>query len=151
MTRALVRAVLVASALLLAACEDPVDHATASGRPEVTVATRDTEMVKATLVNEMLDGGFTLLSDSAHQLVFEQPAGDLMSWLLYAEDVDDTPNARIAYTIAPSPAGVRVVGDLAMISRPGTPAERRTSLNNSRASAELQQALFRLKQAIERG
>jgi hypothetical protein len=151
MTRAVVKAVLVAASLALAACEDPVEHATGSGRPEVTVATRDVDAVKGGVVDMMLDGGFTLLSDSAHLLVFEQPARDFTSWLLYAEDADDTPNARLAYTIAQNPDGVRVVGDLAMIAKAGSPAERRTSLNNSRASAELQQALFRLKRSIEQG
>jgi hypothetical protein len=46
---------------------------------------------------------------------------------------------------------VRVVGDLSMIGNAGTPGQRRTSLNDSRAAAEPQQALLRLKRSIERG
>jgi hypothetical protein len=134
---------------VLIGCAAPVKHDTASGKPEVTIENTDSESVKQAVVNKMLDLGYTITSDTPYQISFDLPVESVMISLLAGSSYDAQPNARMAFTIAQTRAGVRVIADVALITNPGSAFERRTVLNQHRASIQVQTMLEQLKADVE--
>lgn len=140
--------VLVAMVMVVG-CVAPVQHNTASGKPEVTVSTSDVGAVKAALVSEMIDRGYNITTEGDFGMVFDRPVDNFLAGVLLGSSYDTTPNARIAYTLVPKSDGVRVVADIAVITNPGSAFEKRTEMNQSQSSLGVQEALDALKLRVE--
>ena len=130
-------------------CVAPVQHNTASGKPEVTIGTNDVGAVKAALVSEMIDRGYDITTEGDHRLIFDQRVDNVLAAALLGSSYDSTPNARISYTIVRTSGGIRVVADIAIITNPGSAFERRTEMNQHQDSLDVQRALDALKSAVE--
>ena len=121
----------------LAACASPVTHQTASGRPEVTIATTTVDAVKGALISAMVNGGYSITRDSDYLLAFDRPVDNVLAAALLGSEYDSTPNARISYTIAELRSRIRVVADLALVTNPGSAFERHTNMNTNQDSLKV--------------
>lgn len=140
---------LLVVVLVTGGCVAPVQHKTASGKPEVTISTNDVGVVKAALVSEMIDRGYGITTEGDYRLVFDRPVDNLLVGVLLGSSYDSTPNARISYTLVPTSGRVRVVADIAIITNPGSAFERRTEMNQHQDSLDVQKALDALKSAVD--
>ena len=140
---------MLVAMVMAAGCVAPVQHNTASGKPEVTVSTNDVGAVKAALVSEMIDRGYGITSEGDHRLVFDRAADSFLAGVLFGSSYDSTPNTRISYTLVPTSDGVRVVADLAVVTNPGSAFEKRMEMNHHQDSVGVQRALDALKSRVE--
>jgi C-terminal processing protease CtpA/Prc len=143
------RFLVLAAGLLCAACQTGVQHQTASGRPEITIPNVSTDRVKSELVNRMVNGGFRIHRDTPYEISFEKPSDNFAVNVLMGSKYDSQPNVRASYTLAQIGSGVRVVGDLAIVTNPNSAFEKRTDMNNSQGGREYQEALDQLKQLLD--
>lgn len=139
------RSAIIGASLLLASCVTaPVEHHTASGKPEVTVAATP-ESIKPQLVSQMLSAGYRINRDTVYELSFDRPVDNLAVAVLMGSKYDAQPNSRISFSFAPIGGQTRIVADAAIITNPGSAFERRTPTNNGVDSQSIQQYLDRLK------
>ena len=139
------RLLCFAALVLVAGCATPIQHQTASGKPEVTIDTGNVTAVKEALVARMVNNGWNLVRDSDYLMVFERPVDSVWMAALLGSRYDGTPNARTSYTFAVGGRTVRIVADLAVITNPGSAYERRTDFNQSQPSLDLQRMLNQLR------
>jgi len=111
--------VSLALALSCTACTAVPPPATASGKPEVTIADASPDKVKPALVNQMVNAGFRITKDTSYELSFDKPTQNLAAAVLLGSKYDAQPNERVSYTFAPSGTSTRVIADIAMITKPG--------------------------------
>lgn len=135
--------------LLLSSCGTPVSHATASGKVEVVINGTTPEATKAALVNEMVNHGYRITKDTPFETAFDRPTDNIAAAVLLGSKYDAQPNARVSYFITPTPPTVRVVADIAIITNPGSGFERRTEMNASQDSVQLQALLDQIKVLLE--
>lgn len=138
---------IAALAATLCGCAS-VDHQTASGKVEVTI-NAPPEAVKASIVNAMVNQRYRISKDTAFELAFDKPTDNLLAAAFLGSRYDSTPNTRISYFLAPTPPSVRVVADFAIITNPGSSFERRTDLNRSEDTAQVQALLDDVKAQTE--
>ena len=141
--------IALASFLTLSACAGTLHRPqTASGRPEVTITNATPEKIKPVLVSEMANAGYRISKDTPYELAFDKPVQNLAMAALLGSRYDSQPNARITYTFAQIGKDTRVIGDVAVITNPGSAFERRTELNNGVDAYDLQTGLQRLSAAM---
>lgn len=139
---------IVALAAALAGC-GTVNHQTASGKVEVTITGAPPEAVKAAVVNAMVNRQYRISKDTAFELAFDKPTENVLAAALLGSRYDGIPNTRVSYFLAPTPPSVRVVADFAIITNPGSSYERRTDLNRSEDTAQVQALLDEVKAQLE--
>ena len=66
------RVAVILLSLSLVSCAAPVKHYTASGKPEVVIASTDLGAVKNTLISEMLNRGYSITKDSDFRIAFDR-------------------------------------------------------------------------------
>lgn len=138
---------IAALAAALGGCGS-VDHHTASGKVEATIAA-PLEAVKAAVINAMVNQRYRISKDTAFELAFDKPTDNLLAAAFLGSRYDSTPNTRISYFLAPTPPSVRVVADFAIITNPGSSYERRTDFNRSEDTAQVQALLDGVKAQLE--
>jgi hypothetical protein len=146
------RIVLLLLSTLLAGCLATVQHQTASGRPEVTIAGKVARRVQATLTNDMLNLGYVPKARSDTVAVFEKPQ-EAMSQFLFGGIGESKPVYRLTFDIVESDASTRVVGSYAAVQNPGGGGgrvEKVISLDDIPESKEIQATLDALRQRIEK-
>jgi hypothetical protein len=132
-------------ALTLGGCAAPVQHQTASGRPEVLIHNTNSESVKSAIVNRMLSDRYRITRDTPYEIAFDKAVENIAAQVLLGSEYDSQPNARISYTLASVGADVRVIADMAIITNPGSAFERRTEMNNGQDSPMVQTFLDGIK------
>lgn len=131
--------------LVLPGClTPPAVHATASGKPEMTVAA-PADLVKPVIVGKMLSRGYRITRDTQYELSFDKPTDNIAVAVLLGSKYDSQPNARVSYSFAPIGGETRVVADMAIITNPGSAFERRTDVNGSADSPIIQGLLNDVK------
>jgi hypothetical protein len=112
--------------LSLAGCATALQQPliTSSGRPEVTIQRATRPQIQSALVQELAANGATLKSTNEYQLVFSKPDQSIGSSIAYGTSFAPTPELRLTFTFADSAGGVRVFGQAAMVSNPGSGYER---------------------------
>ena len=144
-------AAVIILCFVVASCATPVKHHTASGRPEVTIATTNVEAVKGALISEMVNRGYSITRESDFLVAFDRPVDNVWAAALLGSRYDSTPNARVSYTIARIQDTIRVVADLAIITNPGSAFERQTNMNANEDSRKIQDLMDRVKGNVEAG
>jgi len=129
-------------------CVEPTVHDTPSGRPEVTLSTKNMDAVRSALINQMLNKGYSITRDTGHSVAFDRPVDNALGAALFGSEYDATPNARIVYTLAALDRSTRVVADIAIITNPGSAFERQTNMNSNQESVKVQEMLDGLKRAL---
>ena len=89
----------------------------------------------------MLNKGYRITKDTQFELAFDMPVDNAMVSVLLGSKYDSQPNKRVSYSIAQVGEDVRVVADFAVITNPGSAFERRTDLNESAATTDVQTLL----------
>jgi hypothetical protein len=130
--------ILAAIAFLCSACATVPPPATASGKPEVTIAEATPEKVKPVLVDKMLNSGFRITKDTPYELSFDKPVQNIAVAVLLGSKYDAQPNLRVSYTFAQLSTATRVVADVAIITNPGSAFEQRTDTNAGVDSHDIQ-------------
>ena len=136
---------LVLLPLLLAACQQPVQHDTASGRPEVCIRKATPAQVSAELSSDLLNRGYSITQQTDNLVRADHPLKGFGAALLAsAYNSNEMPNARVTYNIVKTESCTRVVADIAEVVNPGTGFEHTELLNNSQDSLLVQQTLDNL-------
>jgi hypothetical protein len=111
-----------------------------SGRPEVTVSA-PAAAVKSQLINEMLNHGFSIVSDSPYLVVFEKVSDNIAAMFLFGTRYGGAPHVRASFSIADMNGSTRVVSDLALIGNAGTAFRKAHRPEHGTDAAEAQQML----------
>ena len=135
--------------VLVSACVTPVQHNTASGKPEVTINTDNAAAVKEALITRMINMGYKLVRESDNQMVFDKTIdGAWIDATTILNPFDRTTVVtRVSYTFAVGSKAVRVVADAALVAK-GSSIERQIELNNYKDSLEFQEVLNQLRDAL---
>ena len=102
-----------------------------SGRLDVTVPKTSPDRVKTALVNEMQKRKFRIAQETASQMAFEQPAGSSVLQSLSGADVGRDPIERVTYSIKQVGSDVQVSAEIVVISKAGSPSEKKININQS--------------------
>ncbi len=104
------------------------------------------DLLKPNLVNLMTNGGFSIFRDTNYQIAFDKPVDNVLMAALMGSKFNAQPDERVTFTIAPvSSSQTRVVGDISIITNPGSGFEQMTAMNNSPESGNIQRFLDNLK------
>ncbi len=125
---------------MLAGCAAPAKLNTASGRPERTF-NASADAVRATLVSHLVNRGYQVTKESQSLVIAEKRAESVMAQVLLGTAYDANVNARASFTIIPQGSTTRVVGDLALVSNPGSAFERVTVITNADELNRMQEAM----------
>jgi len=127
----------------LGGCASPVKYNTASGRPERSFA-GPPDQVRAMLVSELVNRGYQITRETQSLVEGQKHSTNFAANVLLSTRYDPTVMVRASYTIIAVGDQTRVVGDLALVSNPGSAFERVTPMSNSEASLEMQAHLNRM-------
>lgn len=125
-------------AALCAGCVTVEPPHTASGRPEVTIAGASPDKVKPQLVNVMINDGYRITRDTPYEITFDKPVQNIAVAVLMGSKYDAQPNIRVSYSFAQLGSDTRVIGDIAIVTNPGSAFERRTPINAGVDSSDIQ-------------
>jgi hypothetical protein len=108
-----------------------------AGRAEISIL-GTAEPAKAKIINEMMNRGYTIFSDSPNLIAFDKLADNLGAMFLFGTGYGGAPHSRVSYSIVQIGGSTRIIADVAMLGNAGTAFERRTDLNfgNERAAAQ---------------
>src|SRR5690606_37312044 len=119
----------IALALLaLSGCQT-VQHATPSGRPEVTIRA-PANNVKLAYIGTLTNLGYSMIRDTNYQIVMEKPVDNFMANLLMGSEYDPTVEARITATFLELGNQTRVTTDMGIVRNGGSAFEAVTPFNN---------------------
>jgi predicted trehalose synthase len=134
------RIFFVAAMLLLTACTAPIQHNTASGRPERQFAAPP-DVVRAALVTEMVNRGYTISQETQSMVVGQKLSDNVAANMLMGTGMRPQVTVRASFTMIATGGGTRVVGDIAVVQNEGTAFERAIPQTNARAAADMQAAM----------
>ncbi len=126
---------------------------TVSGRPEVTIHSENTDLVKSAVINEMQILGFLLSDDSKYRLVFtKQMEGGqaMMAQLALGNSYSTTPVAEVSYNITKIKSQIKVVGFSSMSTQMAFGQVNRYDMENNNVwFNNIQSLLQKVKTEIE--
>lgn len=135
----------LAVASLSACLTTPVQHATASGRPEVTIARRGAKSLLADITNEMVNIAYVPRTRSETVAVFEKDLDRAEAFIISGGPGENKPVRRVTFDIVESETSTRVLATLSIVTDPGGRKEKATPVNDSKESFQWQQLLDRIK------
>ncbi|BDA84943.1 hypothetical protein Sa4125_24850 [Aureimonas sp. SA4125] len=131
----------------LSGCQS-VQHQTASGRPEASIAA-PADQVKTAFVGSMTNYGYQLTRDSQFQIVMERQSDNAMANVLLGSNYDPTVEARVTATFLDMGAQTRVTADMGIVRNGGSAFEAVTPMNNNVDSLGVQNLLDEIKTGLE--
>ncbi len=143
------RVAMVAVCLALAGCQ--TETASPSGSPEVTLRGVKPAQVKPQIVNAALNSGLKLRGDSDYQLTFERPWGGVVGSVAVGAllSTNAAPAVeRLAFSIADTGTGTRVVLDRYMVKVGSFGREDVNPANNGLGLEPLQTTLDKVTAGI---
>lgn len=146
----IMRGFALVTVAVLAACATPVHHNTPSGKIEVMFAGFAPAVVKPAIAAQMINRGYNITRDTEYLMVFDKPITNGMAAALLGSRYDGTPNARVSVTMLYADGDTRVIGDLAVITNPGSAFERRMDVNNSKDSLVIWEAISAARTSLGR-
>lgn len=139
------RLVLIAP-LLLAGCVSQRPLRTPSGNPEIVVhSARPPELV-AGLRDAMLRRGYRVLLENDRLAMFAKDCGDFDTAFFYGQGWNASADFRVTFYLAPEAEGLRVVADIEIVTKSGTPEEARKSAPQGLPEAHEIQRMLELLQ-----
>jgi len=106
-------------ALAFTACSvlNPPEAETASGRPEVTLASVDMQEIRTRITNEMLNQRYTSTEESSSRMVFEKPNTPGFGGKVLMGALGGSGNEldRVVFNFAPAGAGMRILADVVYV------------------------------------
>jgi len=101
-----------------------------SGKPETTV-TAPSDKVRPLVLNDLLNNGFTIKSDTPYQMVVEQPSKNFWANALLGSNWNPQVNVRVSLTFVPVGNSTRIVADMVAVTNPGSGFEQLTPLSGT--------------------
>jgi len=136
---------------ILAGCATVPPLNTPSQRPEVTITGASKKEILDTLVAEMLSRGAQVKRIDEYSAVFGIRDDSFTGALLFGSRYDSTPEARVTFNLVETGNGIRVFGNSAMVTNPGSAFERVTDMTGGKLAHDMQAALERLKARVQSG
>ena|SRR5690242_12775672 len=139
-------------AMTLAACATPSHMQTASGNPEVTIATTDRAAVKGAVINSFVSRGFTLDQEGDYSLQFSKPmegAGGVMYQAMLGNSYSSTPRWNVNITLAPLTGETRVVGKAFVRMQNAFGKEDTNDMTSGKAGQQIMEMLQQVKKSLE--
>lgn len=93
--------------------------------PQVTVKAPSSD-VRAKLLGVVLGRGYSVTRESQSVLVVDKPSDNVVANALLGSRMRPVVNARVTFTFVETGGSTRVVGDLALVTNPGTGIEQLT-------------------------
>jgi len=137
---------VLAISLTIAGCQT-AKHATPSGRAEITMATT-ADRIKPVMLNDLINMGYQIRQDTPYLLVVDKQTDSFTANLLFGSNWNPVTNTRASFTLAEMSGQTRVVGDLSLVTNPGTGMERIVPLSNTGDSLAIQDWLNTLPAKI---
>ena len=120
----------------------PLD--TPTGKPEITIQTKDAKKVIASLQNAMINREYSLVKQSENLNVWERPMKDFASSLAYGSKMNPTPYFRVTYTFIYNENTIRIIASIHIVTNPGTNFEQIKDVSKqSRSAHNIQEVLLR--------
>jgi hypothetical protein len=125
---------------ILTGCASPIVHDTPSKRPERQFANKP-EDVKAALLSMLVSRNYQIHQESEGLVVALSWPDKSYANMFAPAPANPTVMIQSSFTLVPTNAGTRVIGDVAFVSKPGSGSDRVTPMPNSLLSRELQDLL----------
>lgn len=137
---------------LLTACAAPVVHDTPSHKAEVTILNYPyPDKIRGHLEGALVNLGFNPGRETQSTLVLDKPVQNVFMAALMGSQYDAQPDERITLTFLSYGNTLRIIGDVSVITNPGSAFERRTDWNATKDSQNLQYLLDGVADLANRG
>lgn len=139
-------------ALILGGCATTQRLATPSGKPEVNINTIDREKIKSVVINEFMNAGFSLISDTDYSVVFSKPMegfGGIMYQTMLGNSYSSSPKWNARINMATINNSTRVMAQAVVRMQNAFGREDVNDMTNGKAGTQLQQILQRVKTQVE--
>lgn len=137
---------------VFAGCVVPPSYKTASGRPDIEIATKNMGRLKSEIITKMLDHGASLVRDTDYMLEFSLPltGGEQFSTAMSIGNASSHNWKSVSYTFAPTQNGIRIIGSCSVVAElPGGRVNRQSLDQNGVVFDSFQRNLIGLKKVIE--
>lgn len=112
---------------------------TPSGRPEITVPADRVDSVIAYVLSVSIDRGYTIRQQTPAMIMMERPANNLQASMLFGSQFNANPNLRAIWNIIRSEDTTRIIGDLSIVTNPGSGYERANPITGGPAIQQMQE------------
>lgn len=136
---------------LFTGCETPRIQ-TPTGNPEVTIGSVEPDAVKAQIVNQMVNQGFAITTDTVYSLQFSKQMTGMsgaMYQALLGNAHSSTPTVEIGFNIVKLTDSTRVVATRAVVMQNAFGQVQRNTAPNPQDNAFIQTMLLNIKSAVE--
>ena len=138
--------------LIFSGCATTQRVATPSGKPEVVINTTDREKIKSVIINEFMNAGFTMVSESDYSVVFSKPMegfGGVMYQAMLGNSYSSSPKWNARINMANTGESTRVLAQAVVRMQNAFGREDVNDMTNGKAGAQLQEILQRIKAQVE--
>ena len=138
--------------LMLAGCATTQRLATPSGKPEVNINTTDRGKIKSVIINEFMNAGFTMVSESDYGVVFSKPMegfGGVMYQAMLGNSYSSSPEWNARINMATSGDSTRVMAQAVVRMQNAFGREDVNDMTNGKSGVQLQEILQRIKSQVE--
>jgi hypothetical protein len=126
--------------------------ATPSGKPEVVINTTDREKIKSVIINEFMNAGFTMVSESDYSVVFSKPMegfGGVMYQAMLGNSYSSSPEWNARINMANTGESTRVLAQAVVRMQNAFGREDVNDMTNGKAGVQLQEILQSIKAQVE--
>ena len=138
--------------LMLGGCATTQRLATPSGKPEVNINTTDRGKIKSVIINEFMNAGFTMVSESDYSVVFSKPMegfGGVMYQAMLGNSYSSSPEWNARINMATTGSSTRVMAQAVVRMQNAFGREDVNDMTDGKAGAQLQEILQRIKTQVE--
>jgi len=152
MKRADVVISIILISLMIAGCATTQRLTTPSGKPEVTINTTDRGKIKSVIINEFMNAGFTMVSESDYGIVFSKPMegfGGIMYKAMLGNLYSSSPEWNVRINMATTGDSTRVMAQAIVRMQNAFGQEDVNDMTKGKAGVQLQEILQRIKVQVE--
>jgi hypothetical protein len=138
--------------LFLGGCATTQRFATPSGKPEVIINTIDRGKIKSVIINEFMNAGYTMISESDYGVVFSKPmegVGGVMYQSMLGNTYSSSPEWHARINMATTSGSTRVMAQAVARMQNAFGREDVNDMTNGKAGVQLQERLQRIKVQVE--
>ena len=114
---------------------------TPSGKSEVTLTAEHERATVAYIMNDALNRGYTIRKQTDSMIMMERPITEVMYRVLFGSRYNSTPNPRVIFNIINNGDRTRIVGDIAIVTNPGSGYEYSNQITTGLAVQQTQDVL----------
>ena len=137
---------------MLTGCAATRPMSTASGKPEVNINSTDREKIKSAIINEFMNAGFSLVSDTSYSVVFTKPmdgVGGVFYQAMLGNAYSSSPEWNARINMATLNNSTRVMAQAVVKMQNAFGREDINDMTDGKAGAQLQQILEQVKVTLK--